>query len=203
MSVFQTYLQLGFYHIFNLRAHDHIVFLLALCAPYVLRDWRRVVALVTSFTVGHSLTLALATLGFVQYNPKLIEILIPVTILLTCLLNTTEIGRTGERLPTRRRPAPVLLAWPNLLAALFGLIHGLGFSSYLRELLGRQSRPVVELLAFNVGVELGQLLIVGIILLLGLALLRVFGVARRDWLLLVTGAAAGIAVILLLGQLTS
>lgn len=203
MSVFQTYLQLGFYHIFNLRAHDHIVFLLALCAPYVLRDWRRVVALVTSFTVGHSLTLALATLGFVQYNPKLIEILIPVTILLTGLLNTAEMGRTGERLPTRRRPEPVLLAWPNLLAALFGLIHGLGFSSYLRELLGRQSRPVLELFAFNIGVELGQLLIVSIILVLGFLLLRVFGVARRDWLLLVTGAAVGIATILLLGQLTS
>lgn len=203
MSVFQTYLQLGFYHIFNLRAHDHIVFLLALCAPYVLRDWRRVVALVTSFTIGHSLTLALATMGFVQYSPKLIEILIPVTILLTCILNATEMGRTGERLPTRRRPEPILLAWPNLLAAVFGLIHGLGFSSYLRELLGRQSRPVLELLAFNVGVELGQLLIVGIILLLGFVVLRIVGAARRDWLLFVTGAAAGIATVLLLEQLTS
>lgn len=200
MSVFQTYLQLGFYHIFNLRAYDHIVFLLALCAPYVLRDWRRVVALVTSFTVGHSLTLIAATLGFVQYSPKLIEILIPVTILLTCLLNLTETGRAGERQVTRRRPEPVLLAWPNLLAALFGLIHGLGFSSYLRELLGKQSRPLLELLAFNVGVELGQLLIVSLILLIGFALLRIFGMARRDWLLLVSGAAAGIATVLLLGQ---
>lgn len=195
MSVFSTYLQLGFHHIFNLRAYDHLVFLLALCAPYVLRDWRRVAALVTSFTVGHSITLALATLDVVQYAPRLIEVLIPVTIVLTCLLNLARAGRADTRLP--ERPQPLLLTLPNLLAVVFGLIHGLGFSSYLRELLGSQRRPLLELLSFNVGVELGQLLIVGLILLLGLGLLRGLGVARRDWLLVTTGAALGIALILL------
>jgi hypothetical protein len=201
MSVFQTYLQLGFHHIFNLQAYDHIVFLLALCAPYVLADWRRVVALVTSFTVGHSLTLALATLGVVNYSAALIEALIPITILLTCLVNLTKAGRAEPRLARRLRPEPIVLALPNLLAAVFGLIHGLGFSSYLRELLGRQSRPITELLAFNVGVELGQLLIVSFILMLGFVVLRVFNAARRDWLLVVSGAAAGIALVLLLGQI--
>jgi hypothetical protein len=199
MSVFQTYLQLGFFHIFNLQAYDHLVFLLALCAPYVAADWRRVVALVTSFTLGHSVTLALATLDFVHYSPKLIEVLIPVTILLTCVLN---LGRAGQREAEQNR-RPLVLALPNGLAALFGLIHGLGFSSYLRELLGRQSRPVLELLAFNVGVELGQLLIVAIILLLGLVVLRALGAARRDWVLVVSGAAAGIAAVLLLQNLTT
>ena len=199
-SVFYTYLQLGFHHILNLRATDHLVFLLALCAPYVLRDWRRVLALVTSFTLGHSLTLALATLGVVRYSPQLIETLIPVTILLTCLLNLTQTGPPLARPAARRRPEPVVLALPNLLAAGFGLIHGLGFSSYLRALLGRQSRPVLELLGFNLGVELGQLGIVALILLLGLVLLRGFGVARRDWLLVASGAAAGSAAIMLLGQ---
>ncbi|RSK40135.1 HupE/UreJ family protein [Hymenobacter perfusus] len=199
MSVFSTYLQLGFHHIFNLRAYDHLVFLLALCAPYVLRDWRRVVALVTSFTVGHSVTLALATLDVVQYSPQLIEVLIPVTIVLTCLLNLVRAGRPETRPSESRTPEPILLTLPNLLAAIFGLIHGLGFSSYLRELLGRQSRPMLELLSFNVGVELGQLLIVGLILLLGFGLLRGLRVARRDWLLVTTGAALGIALTLLLG----
>lgn len=198
-SLFQTYLQLGFFHIFNLRAYDHLVFLLALCAPYVLADWRRVVALVTSFTLGHSLTLALATLGVVSYSPALIETLIPITILLTCAVNLARVRRTEPRLARVSRPEPVVLALPNLLAAGFGLIHGLGFSSYLRELLGQQSRPVLELLAFNVGVELGQLLIVSFILLLGLLLLRGFGVPRRDWVLVVSGAAIGIAGVLLVG----
>ena len=195
-SVFQTYLQLGFYHIFNLRAYDHLVFLLALCAPYVLRDWRRVVALVTSFTVGHSLTLGLATLNVVRYSPALIEKLIPITILLTCLLNLLRTRKVTTRQPLSR-PEPVVLTLPNLLAATFGLIHGLGFSSYLRALLGRQSRPVLELFAFNVGVEVGQLVIVAIILLLGFVLLRGFGAARRDWVLVVSGATAGIAAVLL------
>jgi hypothetical protein len=199
MSVFQTYLQLGFFHIFNLQAYDHLVFLLALCAPYVAADWRRVVALVTSFTVGHSVTLALATLGFVRYSPKLIEVLIPLTILLTCALNLRQAGRREAE----QNRQPLVLALPNALAAGFGLIHGLGFSSYLRELLGHQSRPVLELLAFNVGVELGQLLIVTLILLLGLVVLRALGAARRDWVLVVSGAAGGIAAVLLLQNLTA
>ncbi|MCC2547589.1 HupE/UreJ family protein [Hymenobacter sp. BT175] len=192
MSIFSTYFRLGFFHIFNLQAYDHLVFLLALCAPYVLADWRRVLALVTSFTVGHSLTLGLATLGFVQYNSRLVETLIPVTILLTCGLN---LRRAGQTIKPRE---PVLLTSANLLAAAFGLIHGLGFSSYLRELLGRSSRPVLELLAFNLGVEAGQLLIVLLILILGLITLRILRRTRRDWILVVSGLAAGVALVLLL-----
>ncbi|MDO7846400.1 HupE/UreJ family protein [Hymenobacter sp. M29] len=195
MSVFQTYLQLGFLHICTPRAADHLTFLLALCAPYVLNDWRRVLALVTSFTVGHSLTLALATLGVVSFKSAFIEALIPVTIIITALLNMRGAGR----LITRR--APMFAAAPNALALGFGLIHGLGFSSYLRGLLGATSRPVEELFAFNVGVELGQILIVSAILLLGAVLLGSLLVARRDWLLTTSGAALGIATVLLVQQL--
>ncbi|MDQ2770980.1 MAG: HupE/UreJ family protein [Bacteroidota bacterium] len=196
-SVFQTYLELGFRHICTPRAADHLTFLLALCAPYVLADWRRVLALVTSFTVGHSLTLALATLGLVAFRPALIEGLIPVTIILTALWNLRNAGAATSRSTARQSPAPVLAAAPNALALGFGLIHGLGFSNYLRALLGPNSRPVQELLAFNVGVELGQVLIVGAILLLGALLLRGLGVPRRDWLLTTSGAALGIAMLLL------
>ena len=196
MSVFTTYLQLGFLHICSWQATDHLTFLLALCAPYVLADWRRVVALVTSFTVGHSITLALATLGVVGVNAPIIEALIPVTIILTALVNMKQAGPALAR-QSRREP-PVLWAAPNALAAAFGLIHGLGFSNYLRALLGAKSRPVAELLSFNLGVELGQLLVVSIILLLGFVLLRIVGVARRDWVLTVSGAALGVATLLLL-----
>ena len=196
MSVFTTYLELGFRHICSWQATDHLTFLLALCAPYVLADWRRVLALVTSFTVGHSLTLALATLGLVQVNAPVVEALIPVTIMLTALL---DMGRAGPALARRpARPASIIWAAPNALAVAFGLIHGLGFSTYLRELLGAQSRPVVELLSFNLGVELGQLLVVSAILLLGFIVLRGFRAARRDWVLVTSGAALGIAALLLL-----
>jgi hypothetical protein len=196
MSVFTTYLQLGFLHICSWQATDHLTFLLALCAPYVLADWRRVVALVTSFTLGHSITLALATLGIVGVNAPIIEALIPVTIILTALVNMKQAGPMLDR--RSRRETPVLWAAPNALAAAFGLIHGLGFSNYLRHLLGAKSRPVAELLSFNLGVELGQLLVVSVILLLGFVLLRMVGVARRDWLLTVSGAALGVATLLLL-----
>lgn len=196
-SVFQTYLKLGFLHICTPRAADHLTFLLALCAPYVLADWRRVLALVTSFTVGHSLTLALATLGMVAFRPAIIEALIPVTIILTALVNLGSASSFMVRPTLRARPTPVLAAVPNALALGFGLIHGLGFSNYLRALLGPGSHPVQELLAFNVGVELGQVLIVAAILLLGAVLLRGLAVARRDWLLTTSGAALGIAALLL------
>ena len=192
MTVFYTYLQLGFLHICTPRAADHLTFLLALCAPYVLHDWRRVLALVTSFTVGHSLTLALATLGWLAFNRTAIEALIPVTIITTALANLWGASR-----PITRR-TPLFVAVPNVLALGFGLIHGLGFSNYLRTLLGANSRPVEELLAFNVGVELGQVLIVSTILLLGAVLLGSLRVARRDWLLTTSGAALGIATVLLL-----
>ena len=195
MSLFTTYWQLGFLHICSWQATDHLTFLLALCAPYVLADWRRVLALVTSFTVGHSLTLALATLGAVRMSVPVVEALIPVTIIITALVDMRQAGPALAR-PVRPH-GPVLWAAPNALAAAFGLIHGLGFAGYLRELLGAQSRPVVELLAFNLGVELGQVLVVSAILLLGFGILRGFGVARRDWVLATSGAALGIAALLL------
>jgi hypothetical protein len=201
MSLFTTYLQLGFLHICSWQATDHLTFLLALCAPYVLADWRRVVALVTSFTVGHSITLALATLGIVGVNAPIIEALIPVTIILTALVNMRQAGPALDR--RSRRETSVLWAAPNALAAAFGLIHGLGFSNYLRALLGDKSRPVAELLSFNLGVELGQLLVVSVILLLGFVLLRMVGVARRDWILTVSGAALGVATLLLLQMHTA
>ncbi|RZK24582.1 MAG: HupE/UreJ family protein [Hymenobacter sp.] len=195
MSVFTTYLQLGFWHIWSWQATDHLTFLLALCAPFVLADWRRVVALVTSFTLGHSLTLALATLGFVGVSGPVVEALIPVTIMLTALRNMKQAGRADTRSPWR--PAAVVWAAPNALALAFGLIHGLGFSNYLRSLLGENSRPIAELVSFNVGVELGQLLVVSSILLLGFVVLRGFGAARRDWVLTTSGAALGVALLLL------
>ncbi len=195
MSVFTTYFKLGFLHICSWQATDHLTFLLALCAPYVLADCRRVLVLVTSFTVGHSITLALATLGIVGVNSPLVEALIPVTIMVTALVDMWRIRPALAR-------QPIWLAsrvWtvPNVLAVVFGLIHGLGFSTYLRELLGTQRRPIAELLSFNLGVELGQLLVVSTIMLLGFIVLRGFRVARRDWVLVTSSAALGIAALLL------
>lgn len=198
MSDFQTYLQLGFQHITDLNGYDHILFVVALCAIYALRDWRKVLILVTAFTVGHSITLALATLRLFTYRTEVIEFLIPVTILATAIANffhKENEGGSGGRL--RRAGNPPSPRTRYAMALFFGLIHGLGFSNYLRSLLGREASIVQPLLAFNIGLELGQLLIVALVLVLTFLVVDVGKAKKHDWKLILSGAVAGIAVILI------
>ncbi|WP_299819812.1 HupE/UreJ family protein [uncultured Pontibacter sp.] len=190
-SVFTTYVKLGFHHIFNLQAYDHLLFLLALCAIYTLNDWRKVLALVTSFTIGHSITLALSTFNIIKFDTALIEFLIPVTILFTCFTNFFKLKGAATKQRT-------ILSFHNLLAICFGLIHGMGFSNYLKSLLGRGSDTWMQLLAFNIGIELGQLLIVAILLLIAFVLMNVFNAKKRDWIMVLSSAAAGISLILIM-----
>ena len=190
-SVFSTYIQLGFHHIFDLNAYDHMLFLLALSAIYTLSDWRKVIALVTSFTIGHSVTLALATFNIIQFDTALIEFLIPVTILLTCITNFFKLKGAAAKQPT-------ILSLHNLMALLFGLIHGMGFSNFLKAMLGRNGSIWQQLLAFNIGIELGQLLIVMLLLLAGAVVLNLFHAKKRDWIMVLSSAAAGVALVLML-----
>lgn len=190
-SVFSTYIELGFHHIFDFGAYDHMLFLLALSAIYTLQDWKKVIALVTSFTIGHSITLALATFNIIQFNTALIEFLIPVTILFTCVTNFFKLkGAAGKQ--------NTILSVHNLMAVAFGLIHGMGFSNFLRQMLGRSGNIWQQLLAFNIGIELGQLLIVGILLVAGFLVLNLFRAKKRDWIMVLSSAAAGIALILMM-----
>ena len=185
--MFKLYVELGLEHIADLQGYDHILFVAMLCAVYVFKDWKQVLILVTAFTIGHSLTLALATLKIIRVPSVWVEFLIPVTIFITALGNivTGKPGNTSARVK-------------YLLALFFGLIHGLGFSNYLRSLLGAQKSIVVPLLAFNIGVELGQILIVLCVLILTALMLYVFRVKQRDWILVLSGAGAGIALTLML-----
>lgn len=187
MSEFQIYLQLGFDHISDLNAYDHIVFIIALCAAYPLNRWRSVIVLVTAFTIGHSVTLALATLRIILVPTDLVETLILLTILATCLMNVLRPleGRIGRKTSYG-------------LALFFGLIHGLGFSNYLRALLGMEESIIVPLLSFNIGLEVGQLMIVAIFAAAAFVFLRLLGTPHRQWNLFVSGAAAGVSAMLLL-----
>ncbi len=187
MTTFSLYFQLGLTHILDIRGYDHILFVVALCAMYVLRDWRKILLLVTAFTVGHSITLALATLRLVRLDPDLVEFLIPVTIFITAVSNIVR--KRGAALP---QVAPLNYA----LALIFGLIHGLGFSNYLRSLLGKEQSIVGPLLSFNLGLELGQLVIVLIFLLSASVGVGLLGVSRRDWKLVISSAIAGISLML-------
>lgn len=187
MSEFQLYFGLGKDHILDPNGYDHILFVIVLCILYTLREWKQVLILVTAFTVGHSITLALATLGIINVSADIIEFLIPVTILITALSN---IFRKGEG-PTGRA-----LQLNYAYAMFFGLIHGMGFSNYLKSILGRDKSIVTQLLAFNLGLELGQIIIVAFFLVTGFILVDIFKVDRRDWKMVISSAVAGIAIIL-------
>ncbi|HEX4936341.1 MAG TPA: HupE/UreJ family protein [Gemmatimonadaceae bacterium] len=177
-SEFLTYFRLGVGHIADLRGYDHILFIVALTAGYAPRDWRRLLWLVTAFTLGHSATLALATLHLVRVDAPLIEFLIAATIVVAggySLLSRRRAEASGE--PYRPERHALLYA----LAGAFGLIHGLGFSNFLRAMLGGEESIVLPLFAFNVGLEIGQLAIVAAVLLVGTLVCEVGGLARRRW----------------------
>jgi len=151
MSELQAFVALGFRHITDSAAMDHILFLLALAAIYRLRDWRDSLWVVSAFTVGHSLTLALAVTGALTLPTRLIEFLIPLTIIATCVENL--VVRDRQRALWRGRYRPVF-------AGVFGLVHGAGFANYLRDLF---VAPIaVPLFGFNVGIELGQLVVLAL-----------------------------------------
>lgn len=183
-----TYLRLGLHHIADLRGYDHILFVAALTIAYRPSEWRRLLWLVTAFTLGHSVTLALATLNLVRVNSALVEIGIALTIVISSLM-AIVLAIRGEGAPAAK--GQVLR---YALAACFGLIHGLGFSTFLRSLLGGEESIFVPLLSFNVGLELGQLLIVAAVLALGIVAERMLRLARRDWVLVASGGIAAMGL---------
>lgn len=197
MDEFLIYLRLGFDHITDPGGYDHILFVVALCAIYTLRQWRQVLILVTAFTIGHSVTLALATLQLIHYKTALIELLIPVTILITAIVNFFFRESKARVTRTARLSKP---SGRYVLALTFGLIHGMGFSNYLRSLLGREVSIVQPLLAFNIGLEIGQLVIVSFILAITYVVLDIARSSRLRWTLIVSGIVAGMALSLIINN---
>jgi len=168
MSDLGAFIQLGFRHITDIGAMDHILFLLALAAIYRPRDWRSALWVVTAFTVGHSITLALAVTGAIRLPTRLIEFLIPITIVATCVENILVSDR--QRAPLRGRYRPVF-------AGVFGLVHGAGFANYLRDLF--QDHIALPLFGFNLGIEIGQIVVLVIAALVLLSADKVIAVLRR------------------------
>ncbi len=188
-----TYFQLGFEHITDLNGYDHMLFLLALCAAYVYTDWKKILVLVTAFTIGHSLTLALAVLNIIPVNSDWIEFLIPVTIVATAAKNLSPSLTLpqGEGNP-QSWLAGMSAGWG--LALGFGLIHGMGFSNYLRSLLGDEL--LMPLFAFNIGIEVGQLLVVILIFLIQFGLIKTVRIKHKNWNVVVCLVSGGISLLL-------
>jgi HupE / UreJ protein len=183
MDDFQFYVQTGLFHVLDLKAYDHILFLLVLTIIYQYKDWKKVLWLVTFFTIGHTFTLLLSVYQVLTFNMAIVEFLIPLTIFLTALLNILF----------QKKPKITMTAniW---VAFIFGLIHGVGFSSFFRLMVGKSAAKLIPLLEFALGIEAAQIVIVIITLFLGLVFQNVFKVSKRDWILIISSLVAGITI---------
>ena len=164
------YFKLGWDHIIALDALDHLLFVLALSAIYLVGNWKQVLVLITAFTIGHSLTLALSVYEVVSIADKWVEFLIPGTIIVTALFNLLE-----------KNYKPRSLRLNYFLALFFGLIHGLGFANYIRFMISKNDSMGWSLFGFNVGLEVGQIVVVAGILLLSFMLVNKAGFKRKWW----------------------
>ncbi len=188
MNDFQLYFRLGIDHITDLNGYDHMVFLIALSAIYLFKHYKKLFWIVTAFTLSHSATLALSGLDIVSVSGELIEFLIPLTILLTGLFNLTKWGQDVK--------SPIKI----YLAAGFGLIHGFGFSLEFKKIIAGESDIIGILLPFNLGVEVGQIIVLLAILTVSFVFQRIVSVKTRDWNFIVSGAVIGISTILLMSN---
>jgi hypothetical protein len=183
MSDFGFYFKLGWEHIISIGALDHQLFILALAAIYLLKDWKQVLILVTAFTIGHSITLALSVFDIIRFSAKWVEFLIPCTIVFTATINLFQKSFT---------PRSVRINY--FLALFFGLIHGMGFANSIRFMLASDQSIGWGLFGFNVGLEVGQIVVVLVILLFSTILITLFKVNRRDWVIFASAGVFGLAL---------
>jgi hypothetical protein len=185
MQDFKLYFGIGIEHILNPEALDHILFVAALCLRYLMKDWKKVIVLVTAFTIGHSVTLALSALGLVHFATRWIEFLIPLTIVATALNNLVQRKDRVEH--------PSRLPLIYFFALFFGLIHGLAFAGTLVSLVGKDDL-ILPLLAFNLGIEAAQLVVVAAILLISFIFVQAIKISRIWWV-------RGVSALVLLASL--
>lgn len=193
LSVFSLYFKIGVFHIADISAFDHIVFLVALTASFKPTQWKSLFVLISAFTIGHSFTLVLATFKILLFPSEIIEFLIPVTILLTSIYSIFTLPKDT----VTNQKNKLLLRTHYALALFFGFIHGLGFSGYLQHLLGKSASISLPLFAFNVGIEIGQILIISVLFGFYLMFNILLKTKHRDWTLVMSGIAAGISIILI------
>jgi hypothetical protein len=191
MDEIWIYLHMGFKHILDWEAWDHILFVLVLTLRYQWSDWKKLVVLITSFTIGHSFTLALSTLNWINIPTDIIEFLIPMTILVTA----------GANFWVKNFDFKSKYPFIYFLALFFGLIHGLGFSSVLKSMLGKEESILVPLFTFNAGLELGQLLIVSLILIISFIFVSVLKVKRLLYLQIGSATAIAFAFYMILERM--
>lgn len=181
----------GMNHVLDINAYDHVLFLLVLTVPYMFKDWKRVLLLVSMFTLGHTLSLVMAVYGIVSVNAKLVEFLIPVTIMVVALYNVFTAGKKAVS-----EKVGILF----LSTLFFGLVHGLGFAREFTMFIGKASNKVMPLAEFALGIEFAQIIIVFIVLFLGFLCQTVFRVSKRDWIVVVSAIVVGLVIPMLMNN---
>ncbi|MEM8520513.1 HupE/UreJ family protein [Flavobacterium sp. PL12] len=186
MSEFWIYFQIGLKHVLDINAYDHVLFLIALAVPFSFNDWKRVILLVTLFTIGHTMALMLSVFGIVTIKVDVVEFLIPITILLTALFNLFTAGKSSKK-------ESINLVF--FITLFFGIIHGLGFSNYFKSILGgTASSKVLPLSEFALGIEAAQIVVVFVVLVLSYIVQTIFRFSKRDWTLVMSAFVIGIVV---------
>ena len=175
----------GMNHVLDINAYDHVLFLIVLTIPYVFKDWKRVIILVSIFTIGHTLSLALAAYEAVSVSAKLVEFLIPVTILIVAVFNVFTSGRN---------PKKARIGVLSLSTLFFGLIHGLGFAREFRMFIGSIDSKLIPLLEFALGIEIAQIIVVFMVLFLGFLFQTVFRFSKKDWILVISSIVIGLVI---------
>ncbi|MEN8703974.1 MAG: HupE/UreJ family protein [Polaribacter sp.] len=190
MEDFILYFKMGLTHVLDFSAYDHILFLIVLAVVFNFKVWQKVLWLVTLFTIGHSITLALAAYKLVQFPIDVIEFLIPLTIFITGVLNVI----VSKNTLTKNTKINLFFAF------LFGLIHGLGFSNYFKMMIGKEENKLQPLIEFALGIEAAQIIIVLGILIIGTFLQGLFKVSRRDWIMVTSSIVIGFAIQMMLAR---
>ncbi|HLA54532.1 MAG TPA: HupE/UreJ family protein [Flavobacterium sp.] len=186
MSEFWIYLQIGLKHVLDINGYDHILFLIALTVPYAFKDWKKVLLLVSIFTIGHTLALILSVFGIITIRATVVEFLIPVTILVTALYSLFTAGKSAKS---------DSMTAVGFITLFFGIIHGLGFSNYFKSILaGSPSEKVAPLLEFALGIECAQIVVVLSVLILGHIVLTFFRFSKRDWTLVMSAFVVGVVL---------
>ena len=179
---FVSNFQDGVFHILHLKAYDHILFLIVLAIPYLFKDWKRVLLLVTVFTLGHCLSLGLTIYNIITVNVRLVEFLIPITILIVALFNVFTSGKKSHGKTIG------LLFFATLF---LGLIHGLGFVGVFDKLVSGSENKLLALLEIGLGIEVGQLIIVFIVIFLSFLCQTIFRFSKRDWVMVISAVVVG------------
>ena len=186
MSEFWIYFQIGLKHVLDIHSYDHVLFLIALAVPFSFKDWKRIVLLVSLFTIGHTMALLLSVFGIIAIKVNVVELLIPITILITALFNLFTAGKSNKK-------ESINLVF--FITLFFGIVHGLGFSNYFKSILG--GTPTSKLLPlgeFALGIEAAQIVVVFVVLILSYIVQTFFRFSKRDWTLVMSAFIIGVVL---------